>query len=167
MFDRKWASASLSALLMAVSPSLASAGAPAARDGNPLASASDFRVARPTNELEPLRRFYVDGLGLEVIAEFADHDGFDGLIVRLPASKVQIEFTVAHGHTAPRSPTDDHLLVFYVPQPGRHRALVDRMQANDYLPVRSFNPYWDRHGVTFEDPDGYRVVVVDGAFPPR
>lgn len=167
MFDRKWASASLSALLMAVIPSLASAGAPAARDGNPLASASDFRVARPTNELEPLRRFYVDGLGLEVIAEFADHDGFDGLIVRLPASKVQIEFTVAHGHTAPRSPTEDHLLVFYVPQPGRHRALVDRMQANDYLPVRSFNPYWDRHGVTFEDPDGYRVVVVDGAFPPR
>lgn len=167
MFKRKWATASLSAFLMAVFPGLASAEAGAARDGNPLASASDFRVARPTNALEPLRRFYVDGLGLEVIAQFADHDGFDGLIVRLPGTTVQIEFTVAHGHTAPRSPTEDHLLVFYVPQPALHRALVERMQANGYSSVPSFNPYWDRYGVTFSDPDGYRVVVVDGAFPPR
>lgn len=26
-------------------------------------------------------------------------------------------------------------------------------------PVPAFNPYWDRQGVTFEDPDGYRVVL--------
>jgi hypothetical protein len=26
-------------------------------------------------------------------------------------------------------------------------------------PTASFNPYWDRQGVTFEDPDGYRVVL--------
>jgi hypothetical protein len=28
-----------------------------------------------------------------------------------------------------------------------------------YEPVPSFNPYWDRAGRTFEDPDGYRVVL--------
>ena len=26
-------------------------------------------------------------------------------------------------------------------------------------PVKAFNPYWDRKGKTFEDPDGYRVVL--------
>jgi len=30
--------------------------------------------------------------------------------------------------------------------------------------VPSFNPYWDRDGVTFEDPDGYRVVVQRAAW---
>lgn len=167
MFNSRWAKAGLSALLMAASPTWAAAQGRDPDARSPLSAVSDFRVARPTNALEPLRRFYVDGLGLEVIAEFADHDGFDGLIVRLPASKVQIEFTVAHGHPAPPSPSDDHLLVFYLPQPGLHRALVERMQASGHLSVPSFNPYWDRYGVTFADPDGYRVVVVDGAFPPR
>jgi hypothetical protein len=26
--------------------------------------------------------------------------------------------------------------------------------------VRAANPYWDEHGVTVEDPDGFRVVLV-------
>jgi len=28
-----------------------------------------------------------------------------------------------------------------------------------YKPVKPFNPYWDKKGRTFEDPDGYRVVL--------
>lgn len=31
---------------------------------------------------------------------------------------------------------------------------------------RSFNSYWDRVGVTFEDPDGYRVVLQRDAWEP-
>jgi hypothetical protein len=31
--------------------------------------------------------------------------------------------------------------------------------------VRAFNPYWDRHGKTFADPDGYRVVLQHAAWP--
>jgi hypothetical protein len=33
------------------------------------------------------------------------------------------------------------------------------MRAAGFAPVTSFNPYWDVDGVTFEDPDGYRVVI--------
>jgi hypothetical protein len=33
------------------------------------------------------------------------------------------------------------------------------MQNAGFVPVGSFNPYWDRQGVTFEDPDGYRIVL--------
>jgi catechol 2,3-dioxygenase-like lactoylglutathione lyase family enzyme len=35
-------------------------------------------VARPTDDLAAVVRFYHDGLGFEVLAEFRDHDGFDG-----------------------------------------------------------------------------------------
>lgn len=33
------------------------------------------------------------------------------------------------------------------------------MKAIGYEPVESYNPYWDEVGATFEDPDGYRVVL--------
>ncbi|NWG47169.1 MAG: VOC family protein [Alphaproteobacteria bacterium] len=125
----------------------------------------DFRVARPSNDLARLRQFYVDGLSLEVLAEFVGHEGFDGLILSLPDGHTQIEFTKAAGHVAPRAPTEDHLLVFYIDSVSAHTAAVLRMQAHGFEPVRSFNPYWDRHGVTFEDPEGYRVVIVRGAYP--
>ena len=38
-----------------------------------------LRVARPTDDLEVVVRFYRDGLGLDVLYEFKDHDGFDGV----------------------------------------------------------------------------------------
>ena len=38
------------------------------------------------------------------------------------------------------------------------RQAIDRM-TTVAAAVPSFNPYWDRGGCTFEDPDGYRVVL--------
>ena len=36
-----------------------------------------LRVARPSDDLEAVVRFYRDGLGFAVLSEFRDHDGFD------------------------------------------------------------------------------------------
>ena len=69
-----------------------------------------------------------------------------------------MEFTTAHGHAAGRAPTEDNLLVFYLPEADRFAAAVERMRAAGFSPVKAFNAYWDAKGVTFEDPDGYRVV---------
>ncbi len=33
------------------------------------------------------------------------------------------------------------------------------MRVPGFEPVPAFNPYWDRNGATFEDPDGYRVLL--------
>jgi hypothetical protein len=33
------------------------------------------------------------------------------------------------------------------------------MIAAGFSPVAAFNPYWDTRGRTFEDDDGYRVVL--------
>jgi hypothetical protein len=42
---------------------------------------------------------------------------------------------------------------------------IDRLTQHGYQPVAAFNPYWDRNGRTFEDPDGYRVVLQNAAWP--
>jgi hypothetical protein len=34
-----------------------------------------------------------------------------------------------------------------------------------YKHVQAFNPYWDVAGKTFEDPDGYRVVLQNARWP--
>jgi catechol 2,3-dioxygenase-like lactoylglutathione lyase family enzyme len=124
-----------------------------------MATAVRMRVARPTDRLDEVVRFYVNGLGLTVLGWFRDHDGFDGVMLGRPGAAHHLEFTHKRGHRVGRAPSQDHLLVFYVPDPRRWRLAIERMRATGYEPVPSFNPYWDRLGCTFEDPDGYRVVL--------
>ena len=118
-----------------------------------------LRVARPTDDIEALIRFYGDGLGLEILYRFEDHDGFDGVMLGHAGAPYHFEFTKAHGHTVGRAPTRDNLLVFYLPDPGEWQVAVERMEGAGFRAVPAFNPYWDRSGRTFEDPDGYRVVI--------
>ncbi len=117
------------------------------------------RVARPTDDLDGILRFYRDGLGLSVLYRFDDHDGFAGIMLGGERAPYHFEFTMKHGHTAGRAPTEDNLLVFYYPDDAQCRVAVQQMRAAGFVPVPSFNPYWDRRGVTFEDADGYRVVL--------
>jgi catechol 2,3-dioxygenase-like lactoylglutathione lyase family enzyme len=124
-----------------------------------------MRVARPTNDVEALLPFYCEGIGMRVLSQFRDHDGFDGVMVGLDAAPYHVEFTKAHGEQAAGSPSPEHLLVFYYPEHDQWSAVVDRLRALGFEPVRSSNPYWDRSGMTFEDPDGYRTVVQHGAWP--
>lgn len=121
-----------------------------------------LRVARPTDNIDRLLRFYSAGLGLEVLYRFEGHDGFDGVMLGSPGAPYHFEFTCAPGHAAGRAPTMDNLLVFYLPDVEAWRSAVDRLRTAGFEPVPSFNPYWDRTGVTFEDPDGYRVVLNNG-----
>ena len=41
---------------------------------------------------------------------------------------------------------------------------VAKMKEAGFAPAASFNPYWDREGMTFEDPDGYRIVLQRAAW---
>jgi catechol 2,3-dioxygenase-like lactoylglutathione lyase family enzyme len=118
-----------------------------------------LRVARPTDDIEALIPFYRDGLGLDVLWKFEDHEGFDGVMLGVAGAPYHFEFTRAHGHNAGRAPTQDNLVIFYLPDIEEWRAVVDRMEAVGFPAVPSFNPYWDQYGRTFEDPDGYRVVI--------
>ena len=127
---------------------------------------TQMRVARPTDRLEEITRFYRDGLGLSVLGSFADHQGFDGVMLGHPGQSYHLEFTTQRGHSVGRAPTQDNLLVFYLPNPELWSAAVARMRSCGYEPVTSLNPYWDRQGKTFEDADGYRVVLQNAEWSP-
>ncbi|MGD8380433.1 MAG: VOC family protein [Gammaproteobacteria bacterium] len=123
-----------------------------------------LRVARPTDNLEKLAAMYEKGLGLAVLGRFRDHDGFDGIILGQAGWPYHLEFTSEPGHPAGRAPTEDHLLVFYLPEGAAWERACERMQSAGFAQVASWNPYWDRVGRTFEDIDGYRVVLQNAAW---
>jgi catechol 2,3-dioxygenase-like lactoylglutathione lyase family enzyme len=118
-----------------------------------------LRVARPTDDLERVVKMYREGLGFEILGSFADHDGFDGVMLGIPGEGYHLEFTHQRDHLAGRAPTEDNLLVFYLPDRGEWIARCEQMLRAEFTDVRSFNPYWEKQGRTFEDPDGYRVVI--------
>jgi catechol 2,3-dioxygenase-like lactoylglutathione lyase family enzyme len=123
-----------------------------------------LRVARPTDHMAAVVAFYRDGLGFTVLGEFVDHDGFDGVMLGHPGAAYHLEFTSQAGHRAGPAPTDDNLLVFYLPDAAAWRGAIDHLRALGHEPVPAGNPYWDRQGCTFADPDGYRIVLQNAAW---
>jgi catechol 2,3-dioxygenase-like lactoylglutathione lyase family enzyme len=119
-----------------------------------------LRVARPTDDIDALLPFYVDGLGFQILTRFEGHQGFSGIVLGHPGQPYHLEFTHHAGHSVGRAPTQDNLLAIYLPQRLAWQAAVNAMMEAGFQPVPSYNPYWDEHGKTFEDPDGYRVVLV-------
>jgi hypothetical protein len=118
-----------------------------------------LRVARPTDDISRLRPFYEAGLGFTALVSFDGHEGFDGLILGHPTWPYHLEFTRQRGHMVGRAPSPDNLLVFYLPERREWEQAVAHMETAGFAAVASYNPYWDVSGRTFEDPDGYRVVL--------
>lgn len=127
-----------------------------------MASIPKLRIARPTHRLKFLSEMYAEGLGLQMLGEFHDHEGFDGVMLGHPNHNWHLEFTSSH-HPAGKAPTRDNLLVFYYPDPEEWQDRCICMEKAGFQPVKSLNPYWDPNGQTFEDPDGYRVVIQNAA----
>ena len=123
-----------------------------------------MRVARPTDNLAAIAEMYAKGLRFAVLAEFKNHCGFDGVILGHPKQPYHIEFTSQHGHRVGKAPTQDHLLVFYIPDKADWEEGGAQMLSAGFREVLSYNPYWDLHGKTFEDIDGYRVVLQNAAW---
>ena len=129
-------------------------------DGSPV---TQVRIARPTDRLAEVVRFYRDALGLEQIASFEGHAGYDGVMLALPGRRDHLEFThYASGSPCP-APTKDNLLVFYVEDDGAFGEMASRLQRHGHESVESENLYWAEKGLTFEEPDGWRVVLMHTA----
>ena len=118
------------------------------------------RIARHTERLEEVVRFYRDGLGLPELGRFEGHDGYDGVFLALPGTSAHLELTTGGTHPAP-VPHPETLLVLYL---GGRDAVEEALARVGARPVEPANPYWAANGVTIEDPDGFRVVLVSDAW---
>ena len=123
-----------------------------------------LRVARPVRDLGLSVSMYKRGLGLEEIGRFEDHEGFDGVMLGNRGMSCHFEFTYCRHHPVQPAPTPEDLLVFYIPEANEwHETCAAMLQAR-FKVVEAFNPYWQHLGRTFEDPDGYRVVIQRAAW---
>ncbi|WP_434638900.1 VOC family protein [Klebsiella sp. I138] len=126
---------------------------------------SHMRIARPVTHLGRTCTMYTQGLGLQQIADFTDHDGFSGIMVGHPELSWHIEFTHCPDHPRQPAPTDEDLLVLYYPDKTDWLQACGRMEDAGFRAVSAFNPYWDTNGKTFVDDDGYRVVLQNRNWP--
>ncbi|MFI5137961.1 MAG: VOC family protein [Sphingobacteriales bacterium] len=117
-----------------------------------------FRTARHTKDLNRIIDFYGRILGLKVLGEFQDHQNYDGVFLGIPGADWHLEFTVSD--TLPEhQPDDDDLLVFYAESLDEFNRIKEKFIVNRVKHVRPKNPYWESNGITFEDPDGFRIVI--------
>lgn len=124
-----------------------------------------LRIARPVTDLTASVAMYTGGLDLEVIGHFENHEGFDGAMLGNRGEGFHLEFTVCRAHPVRPAPTHEDLLVFYVPDEEAWERRCASLLASGFTEVPSFNPYWAERGRTFEDRDGYRLVLQRAAWP--
>jgi len=124
-----------------------------------------LRIARPVTDITKSAKMYCQGLGLEQIASFTDHDGFSGVMLGITGLTCHIEFTQCHTHPVLPSPSAEDLLVFYLPDQEQWTWSCHKMVEAGFIEVEAFNKYWDVKGITYADNDGYRIVLQNTTWP--
>ncbi|MGW0359390.1 GNAT family N-acetyltransferase [Nocardia nova] len=121
-----------------------------------------IRFARGTWLLSESSRFYREIVGLPVLAEFHDHDGYDGVVFALPDSSTQWELvTPPRPAASSEQPDREHAMVVYLAEPSAVETIRSRLGSSALHPFVPENPYWTRRGAFgVLDPDGWPVIFV-------
>ena len=113
-----------------------------------------LRLSRPTNHLEAVLSFYVDGLGFEVLDRFDNQQGWDGVILGHRDWPYQFEFTARRDESVvPPAPTPEHFVVFCIPEGEYWQKRLKALFEAGYQQVTPPQLYADEGTATFEDPD--------------
>ena len=128
-------------------------------------TAPHIRLARPTRDLEATAAFYTGALGLRVLAKFEGHAGIDGVMLGHPEWPYHLELTRRRRCPLTPTPTAEDLLVIYLPLRAAWASAVEQLRAFGANEVVNSNPYWHENSLTFEDPDGYLIVLQNAAWP--
>ncbi len=117
-----------------------------------------FRFSRHTNNLEQIKSFYIDILGLELLGGFENHNGYDGIFIGKPNENWHLEFTKSEELVMFNFGEED-ILVFYPNTKLEFELIHDKLLANKIEFIIAKNSYWNENGKMILDPDGYRVVI--------
>lgn len=117
-----------------------------------------FRIARHTNNLQPLIDFYTQILDLEILGDFKNHNDYDGVFIGKKGADWHMEFT-SSSEPAVHHFDEDDLMVFYPAHQRQFDSMVQRCSDHQLQPLQPKNPYWQENGLLFTDPDGYGVII--------
>ena len=127
-------------------------------------NAVQCRIARPTNRLKEVVQFYQDALGFRLLGEFENHEGYDGVMLGAPGQSYHLEFTQHKNKLVLPKPAKKHLLVFYFDNFEKYSQANARLRSYGVISVEPENPYWKNQSETYEDPDGWRIVLFNGVY---
>lgn len=127
-------------------------------------TAPALRVARRCADPFALASQYRDGLGMAEHGRFSGHEGHDGVMLGWPGAGWHIELVRA---PEPRrcAPDSEDALVIYEPDAVAWQARVDALDRAGFTRVRADNPYWQLHGASFDDAEGFRWIIARQARP--
>jgi hypothetical protein len=82
----------------------------------------------------------------------------------MPDAAVHLEFTQHINGSPCTAPTRDNLLVFYFDDHHNYQLAVGRLRSIGAKEVEPENTYWTGQSTSFEDPDGWGIILFDGVF---
>lgn len=96
-------------------------------------------------------------MGLDLLGQF-DHEGYQGVFIGQKDQTWHLEFTQS-SEPPVHTPDDDDLLIFYLGDTQSYYDCISRIEKSGIKSVPSKNPYWDKWGKTYLDPDNFGVVI--------
>ncbi|RZJ26288.1 MAG: VOC family protein [Flavobacterium sp.] len=117
-----------------------------------------LRIARHTDNLDKIKSFYCDILGLKIIGRFENHDGYDGVFIGRPNESWHLEFTSSEAEATHQTDEDD-LIVLYPESRSEYDNLIQKLALSKIEFICAKNPYWNSFGKMILDPDGFRIVI--------
>lgn len=117
-----------------------------------------LRIARHTNKIEELKIFYTEIIGLKILGDFQNHNGYDGVFVGKEKLNWHLEFTTSSDKTNQKI-DDDDLIVFYPESESEYQNIILRIKAREIRILNAKNPYWNQNGILIKDPDGFGIII--------
>jgi catechol 2,3-dioxygenase-like lactoylglutathione lyase family enzyme len=117
-----------------------------------------LRIARHTNKIEEITKFYTEVIGLEIIGRFSNHDGYDGVFFGKNNLDWHLEFTTSEDAAAHIWDEDD-LIVFYPENENQHKNILQAIKEQNIRLYTPKNPYWGSNGILIKDPDDFGIVI--------
>lgn len=116
----------------------------------------------PIRSLDDCETFYAEYLGFEVEQKDDTAITFKNLAL---SNCLHVKFLLCHGtEETIVTPSEDHLIIFYLENTIHQENVCKQLINEGIYPVKSLNPYWDRNGMTFEGPGGYRIVFCSSRY---
>lgn len=121
---------------------------------------AQITLSRPTNKFSEVISFYKDGMGMQILGGFDNRNGFDGLYLGFPESHYFLEVTTNKNKESITLNEKSDYLVFYVSDLNKLSLMELKLNVLGYFSIKVSDTYWANKGVVFEDPDGWKIVLV-------
>jgi len=106
-----------------------------------------YRLARHTNKIAQLTDFYINIIGLDLLGEFKNHSGYDGVFIGKSNLDWHLEFTQTNEPVDHKFDKDD-ILVFYPETQSEYDNLLARLNSKKIVQSIAKNPYWQVNGIS-------------------